>query len=292
MKKIDPHSLYRLGQTLAKLSTVEWWDANGAASTVGYALNVYMRANVELEQFLKSNPFNLRMTSRSGDVLSQQLTASIKLCIAEEDKDKKVPYETAGPVETKLREFETLLRAEAADLNVYLVEQKQALDTSTIVFSGETAFSRGLSDLGDHVLQDARSAMRCIAFELPTAAAFHLHRINEAVLGIYWDTVVSADRPKNPTLGTYISELRKRTDHDPLIVSVLDQIRALHRNPTMHADYTLLDVEEAISLFGIVSSAIRYMLQEIEKCRLPIQESGPSPQVDLLQALLKPATKD
>lgn len=263
MKKIDAHNLYRLGQMLSKLSSIEYWDFAGEATTLSAAGDIYLRCHHELSSFLLLNPFNLKMTHKSGSALLKAIDTALQVCRAEEDKEKKIGYEAAGPVTAKLREFETLLRAEIADLNVYLVEQKKAFDTATIVFWGENAFPSELSVLGDAAIQDARSAMRCIAFELPTAAAFHLHRLNETVLGAYWDAVTGMPRPKNQALGAYIGEIKKMPNHDPFVVSTLDQIRDLHRNPTMHADYTLSTTEEAIALFGIVSSVISYMLASI-----------------------------
>ncbi len=46
------------------------------------------------------------------------------------------------------------------------------------------------------------------------------------------------------------------------VLSCLQQIKDLHRNPLMHPEETLT-LEEAISLFGICQSAISAMLKEI-----------------------------
>lgn len=267
MKRIDAYSLFRLGQVMSRLSTVEWYDGRGKASTVEAATEIYVRANSELTSFLKLNTYNMKLTQRTGQALLDQVKIALTACFAQEDKEKKVPYDIASPVEVKLRDFETILRAEVANGNLYMVDQKQAFDTAKIIFSGESAFSPLLLEYGDVVIEDARSAMRCIAFELPTAAAFHLHRLNEAVLGIYWDTVKAEERPKVQTLGSYLAELKKDPNHDKLITAALDQIRSIHRNPTMHADHTLVKVDEAIALFGIVSSAVSYMLQAVNANR-------------------------
>jgi len=73
-------------------------------------------------------------------------------------------------------------------------------------------FSDSLSLKVPSAIDDLKQAMRCIAFELPTAAGFHLHRANESVLRCYWDSVTGGKaRPKNGNMGIYLHELRKAT---------------------------------------------------------------------------------
>lgn len=263
MKRIDTYILFRLGGAVSKLKSIDYWGFDGKVISHSEAASIYQAAHTEIMAFLAFGPFPLKMTSIAGRALIKELDRASKACRDEEKKDLELTYEIGQPVNGRLTEFETLLRAELANANVYAVDKKQAFDTETIIFFGESAFPARMAELGEHVIQDAKSAMRCIAFELPTAAAFHLHRLNEVVLGLYWDHVTEKPRPKNPTLGAYIAELKKEANPDENVLSALDQIRGLHRNPTMHADYTYATTEEAIALFGIVASAISYMLSTI-----------------------------
>src|SRR5262249_26090162 len=67
---------------------------------------------------------------------------------------------------------------------------------------GSVAFP---TDMGTKVpasIADAQQAMKCIVFELPTAAGFHLHRANESVLRCYWDAVTKGQPPpRRPQYG-------------------------------------------------------------------------------------------
>lgn len=263
MKRIDTYILFRLGSAVSKLKSIDYWGFDSKVMTHSEAAAIYQAAHTEILAFLAFGPLPLKMTSIAGRALVKELDRASKACRDEDKKDLELTYEIGQPVNARLTEFETLLRAELANANVYAVDKKQAFDTEVIIFFGEAAFPARMAELGDHVVQDAKSAMRCIAFELPTAAAFHLHRLNEVVVGLYWDHVTQKPRPKNPTLGAYITELKKEAKPDENVLSALDQIRGLHRNPTMHADYTYATTEEAIALFGIVSSAISYMLSAI-----------------------------
>jgi hypothetical protein len=117
---------------------------------------------------------------------------------------------------------------------------------------------------------DANQAGRCIAFDLPTAAAFHMHRVNEEVLRIYYDTVTNnKPRPERRNIGAYIDAMKNHHVQVALpsakgVYSVLTMIKDHHRNPVIHPDDRLENVEEAIDLLGIIRSALGLMLREIK----------------------------
>lgn len=60
----------------------------------------------------------------------------------------------------------------------------------------------------------------------------------------------------------YVDHLKKE-GAPPKITTALDQIRDIHRNPIMHPE-AMLNLNEAISLFGMVSGVLTLMLQEME----------------------------
>ena len=74
--------------------------------------------------------------------------------------------------------------------------------------------------------------MRCIAFEVPIAAGFHLHRGNESVLRVYWDHVTGGEkRPKEHNMGVYHRELNKLDKGNQSVRAHLQSITDFHRNP-------------------------------------------------------------
>lgn len=116
--------------------------------------------------------------------------------------------------------------------------------------------------LTDDELKDIREAGRCLAFEVPTAAAFHLYRALESVVLKYIPlfpgvTLKESDR----NLGHYIGIL-KGNGVDSKITTMLGHIKDEYRNPAIHPGL-FLDVDGAASQFALVQSAIHMMAADI-----------------------------
>jgi hypothetical protein len=162
-----------------------------------------------------------------------------------------------------LTAFETVLRAEFAAADAYFVLPKGGYDTLRLVTQGEVVWPPDLWAKVPEAVTDAREAGKCIAFELATAAGFHIMRALEAVLLRYWDKATNGKaRPTNRNLGNYLAQLEKGGFGDPKIIAALRQIKDLHRNSLMHPEDTLT-VQEAIELLGITQSAASAMLREL-----------------------------
>lgn len=163
------------------------------------------------------------------------------------------------------KKLEPLLLGELAVQPVYHVWRKRAYDIEALVAEGETLFSAEVrSVLNDDELYNIREAARCLAFEIPTAAAFHLLRCAESIIRRYYEVVVGTlPTPKMRNWGAYIRNLKK-CNVDVRITSILEQVKDLHRNPVIHPEQRL-DVEEACSLIAIVDSAILVVVRDMKK---------------------------
>lgn len=119
-------------------------------------------------------------------------------------------------------------------------------------------------------LNELREAGKCIAFEIPTAAAFHIYGAIELILRRYW-TVTTGGRPnpKQRSIGVYLAALKKNDCGDPKVIAALEQLKDLHRNVVVHPDETLLG-EDAIALVGMANSVAAAMLKA-----LPYVETNP-----------------
>jgi hypothetical protein len=105
---------------------------------------------------------------------------------------------------------------------------------------------------------------KCIAFELPTAAGFHLHRANESILHRYYDAVTGGNpRPTGRNIGDYLAKLREYNVGDARLLTALTDLKDMHRNPLIHPDQTLENIDEAIGLLGSIHNAVVYMLKAI-----------------------------
>jgi hypothetical protein len=143
--------------------------------------------------------------------------------------------------------------AELAVLPLYGVTRKAGFDLPTLIENGAA-----------EALPDLEQATRCIAFELFTAAGFHLHRANEAVLRRYWDAVTNgATRPASRNMGDYLNELNKLNAGDAKVKAALKDLKDLHRNPLIHPEQTLENVDDAIALMNGVHTAVLNMLKEM-----------------------------
>jgi hypothetical protein len=128
--------------------------------------------------------------------------------------------------------------AELAVLPLYGVTRKAGFDLPTLIENGAA-----------EALPDLEQATRCMAFELFTAAGFHLDRANEAVLRRYWDAVTNgATRPASRNMGDYLNELNKLNAGDAKVKAALKDLKDLHRNPLIHPEQTLENVDDAIAL--------------------------------------------
>src|ERR1700722_18334325 len=113
---------------------------------------------------------------------------------------------------------------------------------------------------------DVKAAGRCLAFDLPTSAGFHIARAVETVLLQYF-SVLNIDRPDYKNLGRYIETLKDKGPTkgiDEKVIAALDQFRDLYRNPIMHPDVNL-SADEALILFANAQSAISAIIRDMEK---------------------------
>jgi len=183
------------------------------------------------------------------------------------NEGKVYPWSIAA-LKEKYREFEHVLTATLQMSSMYYVSPKGGYNTQYLTDFGEAIFP---SDLGIKVpgaIPDIQQATRCIAFELPTAAGFHLHRANESVLRCYWDSVTDcADRPSEGNMGVYLAELNKLKKGKQSVREHLKSIKDFHRNPLMHPEQSLETVEEAIGLMAAIRCSIGYMLTEIGEAK-------------------------
>ncbi|MFT5797299.1 MAG: hypothetical protein ACI84R_001357 [Candidatus Azotimanducaceae bacterium] len=265
MIRIDAYYLYQKGFELHPIQNISIFPSGEErAHTKQQCLSILYPAQFALDGLITKSVFRMRNIYAAADLLKRNIEWAIEHC-SEVDQGKAYPTtDLIFQLQESHREFEVVLKAELSNLDLYLVGQKSAFDTRTLVEDGARSFPEGLSEKVPQAAFDVAQAMRCIAFELSTAAAFHLHRANETVLGVYWDTISEGKkRPRSQTLGSYISEMEKLGKGNPAVISALKDIKNLYRNPTIHAEMTLANTEEAIDLTGAVRTAVSTMLREI-----------------------------
>ena len=188
------------------------------------------------------------------------------------DEDKPAVWLKPAPNAWKLIEqieaFEYVLSAEVARASLYHVDQVGGYRTRALIETAETVFPKNIREqLPGEDVTDVRSAGKCLAFDLPTAAGFHVARAVETVLLKYF-SALDITVPKVRNLGKYIEALseavKKGKGIDPKVIAAVDQFRNLYRNPIMHPEATL-STEEAEILFALAQSTISAIILDIAK---------------------------
>lgn len=201
----------------------------------------------------------LRGAFADGNVLYE----AIKKLTTHPDPSRKMDFYDVFSVLNALDTFEHVFRAELRASDAYFVSKKGGYDTIDLITKAHVLFPKDLPDKAPEAVTDIQEAGRCIAFELGTAAGFHILRANEAVLLRYWDAVTNGERrPSNRNLGNYIKKLEELGAGDPKVIATLRQIKDLHRNTLVHPE-DVLTTDEAINLLGIIRSAVSAMLKAI-----------------------------
>ena len=157
------------------------------------------------------------------------------------------------------------LESELAVQQVYHPTRKRAFNLDLLVANATAIFSDDVqaemdADEQDNIVQ----AGRCLAFEIPTAAAFHIFRAAESVMRRYYVAVVGTVPTKKINWGAYLKNLKNHGGADPKILHSLEQIKDLYRNPTIHPE-TKYTPEEALSLVGLAENLISSMVREIRQ---------------------------
>lgn len=157
------------------------------------------------------------------------------------------------------------LEAELQTHEAYVVTPKR-FDTRKLIDDiGSLMYPGVFSSLPQITQYDLNEAGKCIAFERPTAAAFHLMRATEAVLRHFYCTLVHTKRVPILLWGDMIQDLRKRpkTKNHTTLYNNLDNIRHSYRNPTQHPD-AIYDIHEAQDLLPLCFEAIGRMARIIQ----------------------------
>ncbi len=283
MLPVDPAYLFEMGDAargLRRLSVgadrVEQWVALNTARSVIHSC-VY--------ESIYAQNFRVPLVTAAHEVIRLCDSLQQKIFPNEEGAEGQaiLPWEVSQ-IQAAYIKFETIFISELQSLTSYLVAKKSGFDTATMVFAGSSFFSAELKLKVPAALPDLDQAMKCIAFEVPTAAGFHLHRANEIVLRAYWDSVTGkAPPPKERNMGRYLDELNKKEAGNPSVRAHLKSIKDFHRNPMMHPEQSLESVDQAIDLMSAIRCAIGYMLKEIP---MPTPANAPSMPIPLPSATI------
>lgn len=157
--------------------------------------------------------------------------------------------------------LQSTLLAEAGGKLAYIVTDKR-LDVNKLLENPKDLLAPNVFDaLCEIARYDISAAGRCIAFEQPTSAAFHILRGTEKVLRTFYIGIVRRGRVSPLLWGPMTGSLRRRRSSPPLVLlNNLDNIRLSFRNPTLHPE-KIYDIQEVQDLFSLCIDVINRMVR-------------------------------
>jgi hypothetical protein len=217
--------------------------------------------------------FNIDMLLQNFDELKLRVTdgmepvrelRNLRESLSEAD-DAILSADQALELRTIMDQVRATVDSELKTFSAFIVSDKRWAVEKLLEDTGELFRPGVFSSLPDIAKRDFEEAGRCIAFECPTAAAFHLLRGTESVLRMLYLSFVKRERlaPERRMWGPIVSHLRERRRQPPVtLLDNLDNIRRNYRNPTQHPD-AHYDIHEAQDLLGLCLDVVNQMRQII-----------------------------
>lgn len=248
MKTQTPHAFYKLGASLRYLFDAKHgWriKADGAIySNIGSVIKSVDELQLSVAQCALTK--------------LRSLTEEFRSCGA----DDVLSTSQATAVRSAARAFREVVKAELKSLVVFAITPKR-FPTERLLGDMAFLFPNGCyAQLSSIAQYDIGEAGKCIAFERPTAAAFHILRAVEETLKDFYLHAIKQNRTTQLTMGPIIADLRvkRKTMHLKDLTSCLDNIRNSYRNPTQHPE-KVYDMDEVQNLLGLGLDAISKLIR-------------------------------
>lgn len=164
-----------------------------------------------------------------------------------------------------LVDFEQTMFAEAETRRIATPTQRR-IPLDHLLDSPQHLLGAGVFEVLSAIAQeDFKEACKCLAFERPTAAAFHVLRcVEECIRRLHCAYFPRAKKAGNSSWGDLTGELTRKERNpkpDSTLLAHLDHLRTRFRNPTDHPE-KLYDLEEAEDLLHIAVDAINRCLRD------------------------------
>lgn len=271
---LQVHSLTELDYS-QKYSLVwfHWWQAREALN------EIYRQRALNF-----TTPVATRLYRAISNVVPEGWEKAIQKLPPQNSQESDILAWQISEIKEAATEFETVLRTECQLMDTYFVSKKGISSTKDLVENAHHQVPEPCrSRLPDQTKLDFDQAGKCIAFDVPTAGAFHLLRGTEAVIRQYYDIVVPGPRKAHSKMrnwGAYI-RLLKGHDADQNVISLLNHLKDVYRNPVLHPEENYSD-ESVQVLMGVCISAVVLMENAIHKLN---SQSAPLPFTNALAAL-------
>lgn len=257
MQRIDPYAFYGLGMRIHPLDKIK------KDQVVRSVFIDLWRARDSLDSVIENKIIALDICRPACVRLREAITAIIPAditAIGEEQFEEKISEWKAWHLSSCLKDFETVFSAELQAAATYYVSQKEAYDTTDLIEFAEKVFPEDIrKTFSDRTIADVRQSGRCLAFNLPTAAGFHITRALENVVLESSRKIPGAKSSKNDLHG-YIRIL-EGAGIGSEVIEELDRLREKYRNQLMHPEIFLSDIEISVLLSDVKNVMIKLHLE-------------------------------
>ncbi len=193
------------------------------------------------------------MVNRLGNLHAELETAPL---------DAKLTQAQAKTLREGMEAVRTTLESEAAGKVAWIASDKRYA-IEKLLGDMRSLMAPGIYDSMPSVARfDFDEAGKCIAFEMPTAAAFHILRGTEDVLRGFYKNRVKHNRVSPLLWGPIVAGLRKRSrPPSAVLLNDLDSIRVTFRNPTDHPEL-IYDIDGVQDLLNRCIEVVNRMVKE------------------------------
>lgn len=162
-------------------------------------------------------------------------------------------------------DFERAFEREVRRLQVFTVTAKGTRDTVLLIEKPESDLpARAIPFLPPQFLYDLRQSARCLAFDIPTACAFHACRATESLMLAYYRLLTKHDwNFKRRDWNIYVEQLAVE-GAPKRMTTRLDEIRAMDRNTYTHPDENV-SLDEAKVLYTLCVGVNYFIAEEMVK---------------------------
>jgi hypothetical protein len=266
MKQIQLFDYYVLGKALEPLFEV---TSATPQNDAGFSA---MAACKLLKEVIRPESVFLPGTRRAARTLEQKLIAIFGDGIQDgipvfwDEESDPVLDDKAEIVSEAALVFESVFKNDSPSMSIFSTEGKGIYRMDRLIDSADEHLPvAARKRLPKQARTDLVAAGRCLAFNIPTATAFHMWRALEVVFGAYYVSITGKtfeEAKVHRNWGEYIKALVEARA-DKKITDNLDHIRAEYRNPVMHPNENVSE-DAAFNLFGIGFSAIAQVMEVIE----------------------------
>lgn len=213
--------------------------------------------------FNNLDDFELSVTSNASTKLR-----NIKYTLSRKGQNYRLSKEEARDISKTLKGIRSTLVAETQNYYAYTVTDKR-MTVKKLLSNIAGLFAPDVySNISSIAKIDFEEAGKCISYDLPTAAAFHILRGTEDVLRHLYSAILLEKRgngeyPEHITWGAIVQNLRSNEFEDlisEILLDNLDNIRKSFRNPTQHPE-KIYDIHEAQDLFSLCIDVVNRMVK-------------------------------